>query len=42
LTQQLGEAASTAALLGLDRTALHDRLDAVLDTLSESSKGPTP
>lgn len=46
LQAQLAEAAATAARLGLDRAALHARLDAALDaatdTLPSVPSGPLP
>jgi GntR family transcriptional regulator len=41
LIQHLRDAATTGALLGLRRTDLHKRLDAILDILAEIQKGPT-
>lgn len=41
LSQHLRDAATTGALLGLRRTDLHKRLDAILDILAEIQKGPT-
>lgn len=46
LQAQLAQAAATAALLGLDRTTLHTRLDAALDAASDTfpsvPPGPLP
>jgi GntR family transcriptional regulator len=42
LRERLAEVVSAAARLGLDRDALHARLDAALDTPADSSPGPTP
>lgn len=40
LIQHLRDVVTTGARLSLSRTTLHERLDAILDTLSNPEKGP--